>query len=48
MSYYYKQATQVCEWIVSETEIHTIAQFREKIREFACIDSNGDNVHKNY
>ena len=47
MSYYNKQATQVCEWIVSETEIHTVAQFREKIREFACIDSNGDNVHKN-
>ena len=47
MSYYNKQATQVCEWIVSETEIHTVAQFREKIREFACIDSNGDHVHKN-
>lgn len=41
MSCYFKQT---CDWIKSKTETHTVAQFRGKMREFACIDSSGDNV----
>lgn len=41
MSYCFKQT---CDWIKSKTENHAVAQFRGKMREFACIDSSDDNV----
>ena len=41
MPYYFRKT---CEWIGSETEIHTVTQFRDKMREYVYNDGCGDDV----
>ena len=42
MPYYFRKT---CEWIGSETEIHTVTQFRDKMREYVYNDGCGDDVY---
>ena len=42
MLYYFGKT---CEWIESEAEIHTVTQFRDKMREYVCNYGCGDDVH---
>ena len=45
MLYYFRKS---CEWIESKTDIHTVTQFWDKMREYVCNDGCGDVYCKKY